>query len=111
MRRLALLLLCLVTCPASRAAIAATIRVPEDAPTLKAAIARAAPGDTIVLGPGTYPGGDVVPAAKHDITIKGSDRNRVLIDGDNVRKNGIVVHADGVALLNMSARNYRENAL
>jgi parallel beta-helix repeat protein len=110
MLRLLCLLLLAATVSAAQARTAATIRVPLDAPTLKAAIARAAPGDTIVLGPGTYPGGDVVPAAKHDITIKGSDRNRVLLDGDNVRKHGIVVRADGVALLNMSARNFRENA-
>lgn len=110
MPRLLCLLFLAATASAAQARTAATIRVPLDAPTLKAAIARAAPGDTIVLGPGRYPGGDVVPAAKHDITIKGSDRNRVLLDGDNVRKNGIVVRADGVALLNMSARNFRENA-
>jgi hypothetical protein len=110
MRRLLCLLILAATASAAQARTAATIRVPEDAPTLKAAIARAAPGDTILLGPGTYPGGDVVPAAKHDITIMGRDRNRVLLDGDHVRKNGIVAHADGVALLNMSARNFRENA-
>jgi hypothetical protein len=110
MRRLLCLLVLAAIAPAAHARTAAQIRVPEDAPTLKAAIARAAPGDTIVLGPGTYPGGDVVPPAKHDLTIKGADRNRVLFDGENVRKNGIVVRADGVALLNMSARNFRENA-
>jgi hypothetical protein len=107
-------LLCLVVvaalAPGAQARTAAQIRVPEDAPTLKAAIARAAPGDTIMLAAGTYPGGDVVPAAKHDITIQGSDRNLVLLDGENVRKHGIVVRADGVSLLNMSARSFRENA-
>jgi len=95
---------------AAQPAGAAEIGVPADAPTLKAAIARAQPGDTIVLAPGTYPGGDVVPAAKHDITIVGSDRNGVVLDGENKRKNGIVVHADGVSLLNMSAHGFLENA-
>ena len=110
MWRLVSSLMLVVACQAAQAAPAAQIRVPEDAPTLKAAIAQAAPGDTIILAPGTYPGGDVVPPPKHDLTIQGSDRNRVLLDGENMRKNGIVVHADGVALLNMSARNFRENA-
>ena len=110
MRRLLCLVILAAIAPAAQARTAAQIRVPEDASTLKAAIAQARPGDTIVLGPGIYPGGDVVPPAKHDITILGSDRNRVLLDGENERKNGIVVHADGVAVLNMSARNFRENA-
>jgi len=88
----------------------AEILVPQDASSLQLAIAKAKPGDTIVLGAGTYPGGSVVPAAKHDITIRGIDRNEVVLDGADKRKNGIVIHADGVSLLNMSAHNFLENA-
>jgi hypothetical protein len=51
-----------------------------------------------------------VPAAKHDLTIRGVDRNAVVLDGADTRKNGIVVHADGVSILNMSAHNFLENA-
>jgi hypothetical protein len=86
------------------------IRVPEDVPTLQRAIGRARPGDTIVLAAGTYPGGNVVPAARHDITIRGVDRNRVVLDGADRRENGILVRADGVSILNMSAHNFRRNA-
>ena len=86
------------------------IHVPQDAATLPLAIAQAQPGDTIVLDAGTYPGGAVVPAQKHDITIVGVDRNGVVFDGGDTRKNGIVVHADGVSILNMSAHNFLENA-
>jgi Right handed beta helix region len=88
----------------------ADIRVPQDAPTLQAAIVQAQPDDTIVLDEGTYPGGAVVPAAKHDITIVGVDRNNVVLDGADTRKNGIVVRADGVSILNLSAHNFLENA-
>jgi hypothetical protein len=63
-----------------------------------------------VLAAGTYPGGVIVPAAKHDITIRGVDRNAVVLDGGDRRENGIEVRADGVSILNMSARNFRENA-
>jgi hypothetical protein len=77
---------------------------------MQRAIAAAKPGDTIALDAGVYPGGNVVPPAKHDITIRGVDRNAVILDGADTRKNGIVVHADGVALLNMSAHNFLENA-
>jgi pectin methylesterase-like acyl-CoA thioesterase len=89
---------------------ASDIAVPGDVPTLQLAIDQAQPGDTIVLAAGTYPGGNVVPAGKHDITILGVDRNAVVLDGADRRRNGIVVHADGVSILNMSAHNFLENA-
>ena len=84
--------------------------MPEDVATLQLAIAQAQPGDSIVLAAGTYPGGNVVPRQKHDITIRGVDRNQVVLDGADTRKNGIVVHADGVSILNLSAHNYLDNA-
>jgi hypothetical protein len=99
-----------VAMPATSAVPDAEIRVPEDATTLQVAIARARPGDMIVLAAGTYPGGNVVPRAKHDITIRGVDRNQVVLDGADARNNGIVVRADGVSILNMSAHNFVVNA-
>src|SRR5262245_29053245 len=96
---------------ASPAPSAREIRVPEDAATLQLAVGRAAPGDTIVLSAGTYPGGVVVPPQKHDLTIRGVDRNAVVLDGANRRKNGIVVHADGVSVLNLSAHDFTKNGL
>jgi hypothetical protein len=101
----------LLVTPAGPAASASAIRVPEDVPTLQRAIAQASPGDTIVLAAGTYPGGNVVPRAKHDITIRGVDRNTVVLDGADQRKYGIVVRADGVSILNLSAHNFLTNAL
>ncbi len=92
------------------AAFGSEIHVPEDVPTLQLAIARAQPGDTITLAAGTYPGGSVVGRTKHDITIRGVDRNAVLLDGGDRRKNGIVVRADGVSVLNLSAHGFLENA-
>jgi Right handed beta helix region len=96
---------------ASLAAPGSEIEVPEDAPTLQLAIDRAQPGDTILLAAGTYPGGNVVPQEKPDITIRGVDRNEVVLDGADLQENGIVVHADGVSILNLSAHNFHENAL
>jgi hypothetical protein len=100
-----------VATPAGSQASGSEIRVPDDVPTLQLAIGRAAPGDTIVLAAGTYPGGNVVPREKHDITIRGVDRNEVVLDGADRRRNGIVVHADGVSILNLSAHNYVQNGL
>jgi hypothetical protein len=96
---------------ASPASSGTEIRVPDDAPTLQAAVAQASPGDEIVLAAGTYPGGVVIAEGKHDLTIRGVDRNAVFLDGADRRKNGIVVHADGVSILNLSAHNFTQNAL
>jgi hypothetical protein len=85
--------------------------VPEDVPTPQLAIGRSEPGDTILLAAGTYPGGYVVPPEKHDITIRGVDRNDVVLDGADARRNGVVVHADGVSIVNLSAHNFLRNAL
>jgi hypothetical protein len=105
-----LLLALAVWTAGSSARSSAHIRVPQDVATMELAIARAQPGDTIVLDTGTYPGGTVVPAAKHDITITGVDRNAVVLDGADRRRNGITVHGDGVSILNLSAHNFLENA-
>ena len=43
------------------------------------------------------------------VTIRGVDRNAVVLDGGDVRQNGIVVHADGVTLQNLSAHDYLAN--
>jgi hypothetical protein len=99
-----------VATPRSLASAGSEIHVPQDVPTLQLAIAQARPGDTIILAAGAYPGGNVVPPAKHDITIRGVDRNEVLLDGADRRQNGIVVRADGVSILNLSAHNFLKNA-
>jgi Right handed beta helix region len=80
--------------------------VPQDAATIAEAISSADPGDTILVDRGTYPGGYVVPRDKHDVTIRGVDRNAVVLDGEDTRRSGIVVHADGVSILNLSAHNF-----
>src|ERR671937_2041830 len=86
------------------------IRVPQDAPTVQAAVDAAAAGDTILVDRGTYPGGVVVPKAKAGLTIRGVDRNAVVFDGADTRDDAIDVRADGVTLQNLSAHNFRKNA-
>lgn len=92
-----------------RAADGRTLHVPGDYPRLDDAIAASAPGDVILLAAGTYPGDVEVPEDKGGITIRGVDRNTVVFDGENIRKNAIDVTADDVTLENMSAHDFVEN--
>ena len=85
------------------------IRVPQQAPTIRAAVDLAAPGDTIVVSRGVFRESVAVPADKPGITIRGVDRNGVVLDGGDTRKTAIDVHADGVTIANLSAHNYRGN--
>src|SRR5919204_6925814 len=89
---------------------AGVIRVPQDAPTIPAAVAAAASGDTVLVDRGTYPGGVVVPEDKPNLTIRGVDRNAVVFDGQDARDDAIDVRADGVTLQNLSAHNFLKNA-
>src|SRR5205085_538833 len=75
----------------------------------EAAFDEATPGDLILVDRGTYPGVVVVPASKPNITIRGVDRNAVALDGTDTLENGIVVHADGVTLQNLSAHDFLKN--
>lgn len=56
----------------SATAMAATINVPADQPTLAAAVAAAAPGDLILVAPGTYVIGTTVTINTSNLTIQGS---------------------------------------
>jgi hypothetical protein len=87
------------------------IRVPGDAPTPAAAIARSASGDTILLAPGTYRGGLIVPPGHDRITIRGEDRNAVEFDGRDRTSTGIAVRADDVTVENLTLHSFQGNAL
>jgi len=86
----------------------ATLRVPEDHDTIQAAVDAAEPGDLILVAPGTYT--EAVNVETDDLTIRGLDRNEVILDGEFELDNGIrVLGANGVAVENMTARNYTNN--
>lgn len=83
--------------------------VPQDYPTIQAAVDAAAPGDLVLIGPGVYR--EEVQVSTPGVTIRGTDRNQVVIDGEFVRPNGIIVFADGVAVENLTLRNAEENGV
>jgi hypothetical protein len=87
-----------------------TVRnVPDDYPTIQEAVDAADPGDLVLIGPGTYAEGVVVQT--EDLVIRGTDRNEVILDGGYETENGIIIFSDGVAVENMTVRNYTSNAL
>lgn len=76
------------------------VRVPADAGTLTDAAARVAPGGTIVIAPGVYD--EQLQISTPDVTVRGEDRNRTVIDGGGIRPYGVVVIADGVTVENLT---------
>jgi hypothetical protein len=93
--------------PPVAAASGVTRQVPKDYPTIQSAVDAASPGDLVLVAPGVYK--EEVTVTTPSLVIRGSDRNAVVIDGEFVRGNGIVVLADAVAIENMTARNARLN--
>jgi hypothetical protein len=83
------------------------LRVPDDFDTIQAAVDAAAPGDLVLIGPGTYT--EAVDVVTDDLTIRGLDRNTVVLDGEFEKENGIRVLANGVSVENMTAVNYTAN--
>jgi hypothetical protein len=92
----------------TEAAASGTIQVPDDYPTIQEAVDAAAPGDLILIAPGTYE--EAVSVTTDDLTIRGLDRKGVVLEGGFELANGImVVGANGVAVENMTAQNYTAN--
>ncbi len=90
----------------------AILRVPEVYSTIQAAVDAAKPGDLVSIGPGTSPDGayhEAVTVKTANITIRGRDRNRVILDGRFKLDDGFEVLANNVVLENMTARHYSDN--
>jgi hypothetical protein len=86
-----------------------TINVPADYDTIQGAVNAASPGDLILISPGVY--NEAVDVETDDLTIRGLDRNEVILDGNFELANGIkVVGANGVTIENMTGRHYTGNS-
>ncbi|MFU8841978.1 MAG: plastocyanin/azurin family copper-binding protein [Nitriliruptoraceae bacterium] len=100
-----------------------TRRVPEDHPTIQNAVDAADPGDLVLISPapetdahraedGRYVYFEQVDIATPYLTVRGTDRNAVIIDGEHQRPIGInTVAADGVAVENLTVRNTTGNGI
>lgn len=85
------------------------IEVPGDASTAQAGADMLRPGDMLLLGPGTYREELVVTTP--DVTIRGTDRNAVVFDGEGTRSQGVLVIADGVRIQNLTVHSYLYNGV
>jgi plastocyanin len=87
-----------------------TLHVPDDFDTIQAAVDAAAPGDLVLIEPGVYH--EAVQVLTPYLTIRGTDRNEVILDGEFMLGNGIhVIEADGVAVENLTTRHYQVNGV
>ena len=86
-----------------------TRRVPGEHTTIQEAVDAAAPGDLVLIAPGVYREG--VKVDTPSLVLRGTDRNRVVIDGEFERANAVSVTADGVAVENLTVRNARLNGV
>ena len=86
------------------------IDVPGDHDTIQAAVDAAQPGDLILIAPGVYE--EAVAVTTDDLTIRGVDRNEVILDGGFELDNGFfVLGANGVAIENLTTRNFTRNGI
>jgi hypothetical protein len=85
------------------------LAVPADYPTIQAAVDATRPGDMVLISPGEY--NEAVVARTPFITIRGLDRNTVILDGNDELDNGILAAANGIAIENLTARRYIVNGI
>lgn len=86
-----------------------TISVPTDAPTIQEAVDLARSGDLVLIEAGTY--NEAVSVDTKGITIRGTDRNAVVLDGIDKYANGITVTTGGVTVENLTVRRYQQNGI
>jgi hypothetical protein len=85
-------------------------QVPDEYATIQEAVDAAAEGDLILIAPGVY--SEAVDVVTNELTIRGLDRDTVVLDGQLELDNGIrVLGASGVAVENLTAQNYTANGV
>lgn len=82
----------LVPLGTGEAAAATTLRVPQDFPTIQAAIAAATDGDTVLVSPGTYT--ELLDFQSKDITVESTAGPATTIVDANRQGTGVTMNAD-----------------
>ena len=74
------------------------------------AVDAAKEGDLILINPGVY--NESITITTSYLTLRGTDRNKVVIDGQFMSENGIQIYeTDGVTIENLSVRNFTLNGV
>jgi nitrous oxidase accessory protein len=81
-----------------------TLYVPDQYPTIQAALAAAVAGDTIIVRPNVYHEHGLV-VTQNGLTLQGENRDTTIIDGDNSNGEIITVNADNVVISGFTIRN------
>lgn len=85
-----------------------TVHVPADA-TLEEAGGLVADGGIILIAAGTYNGSLEVSA--DDVTVRGMDREDVILDGEFSLSNGIIGTGERITVENLTVRNFLQNGV
>lgn len=85
------------------------VRVPQDAGTLQEAADAVAPNGLILIDSGTYTEG--MELHTDGVTVRGIDRNEVVIDGEGQRANGIVASGSGITVENLTVVDHLVNGV
>jgi hypothetical protein len=85
------------------------LSVPSEYPSIGDAVNAAQEGDMILIDSGTYHESVTVETAR--LTIRGVDRNAVVVDGEYARENGFAVFSNGVAIENLTVRHFNGNGV
>jgi hypothetical protein len=99
----------LIVASCGRESEARTILVPEEAATISEAVAQARTGDVVLVSAGVYH--ESVTVDVPGITIRGIDRNTVILDGQDDLLNGVVVVANDVAVENLTVHSFLQNGV
>ena len=83
--------------------------VPDDYPSVQEAVTAATPGAAVVIRPGRY--SEEVVVETDDITIRGIDRFRTVLDGKAGIQTGIQIIGDGVSVKNLTVANYTDTGI
>jgi len=86
---------------------AAVLQVPAQYPTIQAAVKAAKPYDLIMIAPGVYH--ESVTVKTPHLTLRGADRNGVILDGGFKLVDGVEALANDVVVENMTARHFVGN--
>lgn len=78
------------------------VRVPADAATITEALTKVSDNGLVLISPGVYR--EAVTVEVPGVTLRGTDRNQVVIDSEGVRPSSVLVTADGVTVQNLTVK-------